>query len=149
MIRRGLFGETRHARRPRLEIVPMIDVMLLLLVFYILSSVALSRDQAIPVHLPKASTGTADSGPDVTVTITKRGDYYVNKKIVRVQDLAAAVKAVGDRLPGGMKTLEEKGVVINADMSVQHRLVVTAMDTLREINITHFGIATDPLGGKP
>ncbi|MFH0802709.1 MAG: biopolymer transporter ExbD [bacterium] len=144
-----LFGD-RHDRRPRLEIVPMIDVMLLLLVFYILSTVALGRQQGIPVNLPRAATGTPNAmNNDVMITITRDGVFYLGKTRIREQDLVSSVQALADRTPGGLKALREAGVVINADMSVQHRLVVTTMDSLRTLDITHFRIATDATAGKP
>ena len=148
---KSLFGETRRPHRPRLEILPMIDVMLLMLVFYILSTTSLTHQHGIPVDLPKATTGAADSGAgaEVTITIDKDGELYVNKAHVHQQSLAPFVKDLAEHSPGGIKALDDKGVVINADLNVQHRLVVFCMDAMRSIDVTHFNVATNPAGTTP
>jgi biopolymer transport protein ExbD len=124
----------------------MIDVMLLMLVFYILSTVTLTHQHGIPVDLPRASTGSSAEGSEVTITINKDGEFFVNKDKVRQEDLAATVKALADKTPGGIKALDDKGVVINADLSVQHRLVVYCMDAMRGIDVTHFSVSTESSG---
>jgi biopolymer transport protein ExbD len=140
-----LIGE-RHRHRPRLEIVPMIDVMLLLLVFYILSSLTLEREHGIPVQLPKAQSGVTQpkEAREVTITIDKNGTFYLDKDKITPETVGERVKMLADSRPGGLKGVEEAGVIINADLSVQHRLVVQCMDSLRAIGITQFGIATNP-----
>lgn len=144
-----LFGE-RHRRRPRLEIVPMIDVMLLLLVYYILSTITLGHEHGIPVKLPRAQTGeAAASHQELMITITRDGDFFVGRERIRPDDLVSTVRALADRTPGGLAALQETGVVINADLSVQHRLVVSTMDALRTVGITQFGIATEPGESHP
>ena len=146
---KSLFGEVRRAHRPRLEILPMIDVMLLMLVFYILSTTTLTHQHGIPVDLPKAATGSSDTGSEITITIRQDGTFFVNKDRVVEQDLAAAVKALAEREPGGLKAVDEKGVIINADLAVQHRLVVHCMDAMRSIDVTHFSVATRESGATP
>lgn len=144
-----LFGE-RHRRRPRLEILPMIDVMLLLLVYYILSTITLGHEHGIPVKLPEAATGEAAARHlEVMITITKDGEFYLGKDRIRPDEVVTAVKALAERTPGGLEALQQTGVVINADLTVQHRLVVSTMDALRVAGITQFAIATEPEAKQP
>lgn len=136
--------ERRRRRPARLEIIPMIDVMFLLLVFYILSTAALTHQQSIPVDLPTASSGESGrDAPEVTVTLTKTGEVYLNQQKVGMQGLADAVRALAATHPGGLPELQKHGVILNADMQVVHKEVVQVMDIMREMGIARFAIATD------
>ena len=138
-----LTGE-RRVRKARIEIIPMIDVMLLLLVFYILSTIAMGHLEGIPVDLPQAATGEAAPTTDITVTISKEGSFFLNTQAIAPDGIKAALDGLAASVPGGMETLHKREVVINADLSVAHRLVVSAMDQLRDAGFTEFSISTDP-----
>jgi biopolymer transport protein ExbD len=133
-------------KKPHIEIIPMIDVMLLLLVFYILSTLTLNQEKGIHVQLPQAKTGERDDSNNkaVVVTIDKDGKFYLNKTPVTPGGLPAAMRALAAQRPGGIADIQANPVVINADLSVQHRLVVEAMDALRGLDILRFSIATQP-----
>lgn len=135
--------ERRRRRKPKIEIIPMVDVMVLLLVFYILSSVALSHQHGIPVHLPRASTGEGSQVEEVVVTIDRQGRFFLNKEPTSADELAEAVKKLALSYPGGLAGLTDGNVVINADLGVEHGAVVAAMDELRSIGINNFAIATE------
>lgn len=136
----------RRRRKPKVEIIPMVDVMVLLLVFYILSSVALSHQHAIPVHLPRAATGDGAQQEEVAVSITADGKFYLNKTEVDPDELGPAVERLARDYPGGMEAIKQGNLVLNADLSTTHRLVVKAMDELRQVGIERFAIATERAG---
>lgn len=128
----------------------MVDVMFLLLVFYILSSLALTAQRGIPVQLPQAGSGQPGAATqELVVTITPAGDFYLNKEKVDPTKLGEAVTALAATSPGGMEAVRKGSLVLNADLSVQHRLVVSAMDQLRAVGVENFGIATDPKRATP
>ena len=83
-----------NPKKARIEIVPMIDTIFFLLVFFMLSSLSMISRYSVPVNLPTA-TGRADQVPQViTVTITKEGNLFYNKeKIISSQ---GNYKAFGD-----------------------------------------------------
>lgn len=142
-MRRSLFGRKKAKRKPRLEIIPMIDVMFLLLVFYILSSIGLTVERGIPVSLPNAVSGEATAVEETMVTIKPDGKVFLNHDEVALEELGEAVEKLASELPGGLKHLQDGYVVINADMEVSHRVVVKVMDQLRQVSITNFSIATE------
>ena len=146
-----LFPGRRRKRTPRIEIIPMVDVMFLLLVFYILSSLALTAQRGIPVQLPQAGSGQPGSAAsqEVVVTITPEGEFYLNKERVESTKLGESLLALAATRPGGMDAIRKGSLVLNADLSVQHRLVVSAMDQLRAVGVENFGIATDPKKPTP
>jgi biopolymer transport protein ExbD len=140
------FQQRRQLKRTRIEIIPMIDTMFFLLVFFMLSSLALVRENSIHVNLPRAVTAKKQTDVDLTVTIDKARQVYVNKDPVTLDDLG--MKLV--QLAGGPRAdLSTTAIVINADLTVPHGLVVSCIDHAREVGITHFAIATAPDTSQP
>jgi biopolymer transport protein ExbD len=139
-----MFAQNKKRRAPRIEIIPMVDVMFLLLVFYILSSLALHKERGIAVNLPTAQSGEgATPSQNLVVSITPAGDYFLNKDKVSQSGLADALKAWSSNVPGGA---DKASVVLNADMATPHRFVVEAMDALRSLGVVNFTISTAAAG---
>ncbi len=133
----------RTIKKPRIELIPMIDTMFFLLVFYILSSLALAHQEAIPVDLPKAATGQDLKQMEFIVTITKDNQYFINKTPITEETVGSALKQdIVSAL--GATGISRATVIVNADLSVIHRRVVEVMDECRMIGITHFAVATTP-----
>lgn len=137
----------RRKRQPKIEIIPMVDVMVLLLVFYILSSVALSHQHGIPVHLPRAATGEGTQVEEVVITIDRGGRFFLNQEPTPAGELGGALKKLAQSHPGGLAGLVEGNIVINADLGVEHGAVVRAMDELRKVGVNNFAIATETREG--
>jgi biopolymer transport protein ExbD len=128
-------GRRRSIDEPEIIVIPMIDVMMFLLFFFMVASLAMVVQAGIPVNLPKASTSNQHSSQNVTITITRENQIYLN---TTPTDLGSLEKGLE-----GLKVGEGNLVIINADMSVRHGLVVSAMDEARRAGVTHFAIATD------
>lgn len=137
------FKRRRELKRTKIEIIPMIDTMFFLLVFFMLSSLALTRLNGLPVNLPRASTAPKQATTDLTITVDKNQQIYVNKEPVTAADLGA--KLVEKAGPNA--DLSTASVVINADLTVPHGLVVRCIDEARGVGIIHFAIATAPENG--
>ena len=118
----------------------MIDTIFFLLVFFMLSSLALTKLNGLPVDLPKAATATRQQPNDLTITIDKTRQIYVNKQPVSIAYLGATLIAK----TGTGEDLSDTSVVLNADFSVPHGLVVNCMDESRKVGISKFSIATAP-----
>src|SRR2546423_12021427 len=123
----------------------MIDTMFFLLVFFMLSSLALVRLQGLPVNLPQASTAKKQTATDVTITVDKDQKIYVNKELIAPADLSAKIL---EKAGGPKVDLTTASVVINADLTVPHGLVVHCIDEARSVGITRFAIATAPEESK-
>src|SRR5438105_15297040 len=81
------FRKRHELKRTKIEIIPMIDTMFFLLVFFMLSSLALARLNGLPVNLPRASTAPKQAPAELTLTIDKDQQVYVNKEPVAVEDV--------------------------------------------------------------
>lgn len=136
------FKQRRELKRSRIEIIPMIDTMFFLLVFFMLSSLALTRLNGLPVNLPQSSTAPKQAPAELTITVDKDQKLYVNKAPVTFETLEPKlVESAGKGADLGQAT-----VIINADASVPHGLVVRCIDGAREVGIVKFAIATAPVG---
>ncbi len=130
----------RIARRKPIEeaeiiVIPMIDVMMFLLFFFMVASLAMVVQAGLPVNLPKASTSETHSSQNVTITIMRDNSIHLNTRLVTIDTLKGELQKLGV----GDKDL----VIINADKDVLHGLVVAAMDEARKAGVTRFAIATD------
>lgn len=143
--RRNLFPPSAKRRTPKVEIIPMVDVMFLLLVFYILSSLALHKQRGIAVDLPLAQSGAAAAEKEeMVLSIKANGDFFLNKDAVTPDALQAALHRWLLTQPGGLQSAEKTDIVLNVDSQAQHKHVVRAMDELRKEGLTHFVISTRP-----
>lgn len=135
------FKRRRELKRTKIEIIPMIDTMFFLLVFFMLSSLALVRLNGLPVNLPRASTAPKQAAADLTVTVDKSRAVFVNKERVALADVGAKLL---EKAGGPNVDLSQASVVINADKTVPHGDVVRCMDEARGVGISRFSIATSP-----
>ncbi len=124
----------RQPEEAEIIIIPMIDTMMFLLMFFIVASLAMVVQNGLPVDLPKASTGVQHSAQNVTLTIDAVGNIHLNTKPITLAEEADDLKTLG--VSSG--TL----VIINADSNVKHGIVTDAMDNARKAGVERFAIAT-------
>ncbi|MFH7029543.1 MAG: ExbD/TolR family protein [Heteroscytonema crispum UTEX LB 1556] len=121
---------------PQINIVPMIDVIFAILTFFIMSTLFLTRQEGLPVNLPKAATSQQSQIPTkITVTVESSGQVSLNKKPTTVDALTEQIRTL-------MGTNPESVVVINADAKVEHGNIVAVMDKVRQVKGAKLAIAT-------
>jgi len=131
----------RTMKRARIEIIPMIDVIFFLLVFFMVSSLAMTKINSVPVALPKTSSNPEALKQEVILTIRRDGQVLVNKAPVTLDTL-------GTQLAYDMHDHPQDVVVLNADQGVNYGLVVQVMDRARAIGVRKFALATEAEGKK-
>ena len=124
----------RQPEEAEIIIIPMIDTMMFLLMFFIVASLALAVQNGLPVNLPKASTGERHSAQNVTLTVGPTGELHLNTRTIAIGDETEQLKALNIS-PGTL-------VIINADANVRHGVVTTVMDNARKAGVERFAIAT-------
>jgi biopolymer transport protein ExbD len=130
----------RHQKKKaRIEIIPMIDTMFFLLVFFMVATLSMTVERGIPVVLPHAATARDELRQVATVTLTKEGRLFFDKEPISAPDEAVS------RLARWRAEGAEVSVVINADRSVEHGSVVELMDVLRRAGFTRMAIAVKPV----
>ena len=124
-------------KKARIEIIPMIDTMFFLLVFFMIATLSMTLQRGMPVNLPTAGSTTDKVKEQVSLTITEDGALYYDKDPIEVQTLQSRLVAL-------LETDTDPSVVINADEHVSHGRVIEVMDTVRLSGIHNMAIATKP-----
>lgn len=122
---------------PQINIVPMIDVIFAVLVFFILASLFLTDAEGMPVNLPVAKTGESQDQPHITITLTVQNELFVNGQPTNRDRLV-------DDLQPLLSSDQPSLVIIRADAQVSHGEVVALMDQLRRVRRVQLAIATQP-----
>ncbi len=135
MRRRVHISRRRPIDEPEIIVIPMIDVMMFLLFFFMVASLAMVVQNALPVSLPKASTSDQENAASVTITLMADGRIFLNTSPTSIDRLESGLV----RLKVGPKTL----VTLNSDERVPYGTVVAAMDEARRAGVTTFGFATN------
>ncbi|MBE9047309.1 biopolymer transporter ExbD [Pleurocapsales cyanobacterium LEGE 10410] len=118
---------------PRINILPMIDVIFAILVFFIVSSLYLTRSEGLPVNLPRATTAQVQQSKQITVSLDEQGKLTIDGEPAQLDQLKTEI----EQLIEGSDTT----VIINADKTVEHGLVVEAIDQIRQIPQVQLAIA--------
>jgi biopolymer transport protein ExbD len=127
----------RPPQKARIEIIPMIDTVFFLLVFFMMASLSMAVYRGVPVNLPKAASGQHEVRESAALTVTKDGELFLDKQSI-------AWEALPNRLTALMTANPELTVIINADEDVPHGRVVEAMDVARGAGVGRMAIAVKP-----
>jgi biopolymer transport protein ExbD len=127
---------SRKARRGRIEIIPMIDVMFFLLATFMLASLTMQNLHSLPIDLPQGRAQTLQPKQPVTLTVTQDSRILLNEAEVTLDSLAAALKPM---LAG-----PDADVIVAADAQAPNGLVVQAMLRARQAGAEHFLFAIKP-----
>lgn len=121
----------------QINVVPLIDVIFALLTFFIMSTLFLTRQEGLPVNLPKASTAQQQTvaAAKVTITIDTSDQISLNKQPTKIDNLPEQIRNIKGNN-------QEILVIINADAKVEQGQVVAVMDKVRQVKGTKLAIAT-------
>ena len=133
------FAGTRQEQRLELNITPLIDVVFLLLIFFMVST-TFERDSELQIELPEA-TAKPQSADDrsIVVTIDASGRYQVNGRSLINAQPETLKEAVARARAGNQ---DVRSLVISADATTPHQAVITVMDAARLLGIDHLSFAT-------
>jgi biopolymer transport protein ExbD len=120
--------------RPRLEIVPMIDIMMFLLVFFVMIVLRMIPDSGVTLALPGASTAQSLPHTDVVIVIDQSGAMHVKDQIVSSDALENYLNTV--------KATNDTDVIVAGDKGTTLQQLMSVMDLARKAGITNIGIAT-------
>ncbi|MEH2397747.1 ExbD/TolR family protein [Nostoc sp.] len=114
----------------QIQIIPLIDVVFCILTFFLLAALQFTRQQAINVDLPKASassvSGITSQSGSLIVTIDAVGNTYIEKQLVKREDLGARLKQYLQANPNAV-------VVLNASRTATYNDVIETLDLLRQV----------------
>lgn len=127
---------------PQVIIIPMIDIMLFLLVFFMVSTIYMVQTNTIQINLPAAAASRSETRPNiVNLTINHEGYVYFGTEEQPTVNLA---KSVQQQLSNDAETV----FVLRGDRKAEYNDVVKVLDLLKKTGVRHVSIATEQRGGN-
>jgi biopolymer transport protein ExbD len=129
----------RTSRREELElnITPLIDIVFLLLIFFMVST-TFQRESELRVQLPEATRQAQPPSEPLEIVISAEGQYAVGGRELSDNRLATVVEAL-ERVAGDDR---DQPLVVRADARTPHQAVVRAMDAAARLGLRNLSIAT-------
>ena len=119
-----------------INILPMIDIIFAILSFFIISSLYLTRIDSIKVNLPKSSTAVREKNKPKIITVNDNKKIYFESREINLKNISSEILT-------NIKKIEDPLVIIRADTSVNHGLIINVLDELRKIENLKVGISTE------
>lgn len=127
-----------------LDITPLIDVVFLLLIFFMVST-TFKHESEINITLPSASNKTVTQKVDaINIGLDLQGNIYVDGKKLINSEFKTIESALFDRI----EKSEKPPVIISADSNVKYQSVIYLLDTLRQLELVKITYATQILEDK-
>ncbi len=127
------FGETIKSRK-WLDLAPMIDVVFLLLIFFMLTSIY--AKPMIPVSLPESETSIVQDEPEIAIGISSNGSLSLNRKNITLDQLH-------DQLSQLLYECDEKNIRLIADKRIHFGLVISVMDIAKQAGADNIAVVTE------
>ncbi len=124
-------------KSPRIELIPLVDIIFLLLVFFIYSMLSMAVYRGVPVMLPKAETVEIAKEQAVFITIDKKGRVFVDESLTERNELL-------NRLKREQATFPEATAIISADGDAPYRAFVDVLDKVKLARFTKVSIEARP-----
>ena len=121
---------------PQLMLSTMIDMIVLLLVFFIVGPMYMSELRSIPIQLPQAKNSETLKKSSFTVSIKKDGSLFLDDIPIELEQLIKNVKIENENNP-------EFFVMIRAEEEANYKTVIKLIDELRGTGVNRLGLATD------
>ena len=136
------FQRGRPHEEPEINLIPMIDVLLVILIFLMITT-TYSKYAGMEINLPTADAQKSQEQPsEINVAITAQGDVMINRTALGVRDvpsLSAALKRAAGAWNGGSP---EPVVIISADAKATHQSVIDVMQAAQQSGLSHISFAT-------
>ena len=120
----------------QINILPMIDIIFVILSFFIVSSLYLVKLETIPVNLPSAETSNQEKDSVIVVTLNIENNVFIDEKFIDASTLENEIKSK-------LKTSKNKKVILRADKGLKYGKVISILDVLRKIENIKIGVSTE------
>ena len=131
-----MYFKEKNETGDSINILPMIDIIFAILSFFIISSLYLTRIDSIKVNLPKSSTAVREENKPQIITVDSNERIYFNSNEISLKNIYSIIQT-------NIENLEEPIVILRADTSVKHGLIINLLDELRKIENLKVGISTE------
>lgn len=126
--------DRRAWQKPEVIIIPMIDIMFFLLVFFMMSTLYMVQVKTVDVDMPQAASAETQLAVSYVVTMKRDGSLYL-------EDQPVTEAALLDRAAAENQRSAKFSVVVRADQGLDYGMVVGLLDKFKARGITHIGLA--------
>ncbi len=123
-------------KEPSIMIIPMIDIVFFLLVFFMMSTLYMNTEEQIPLNLPKASSSTAKTIEPVTISLTATHKMYINEREIVPTQLGTEIQQLVSKEP-------QQAFVVRASEDVPYKDVIGILDNLKLSGARYVSVATE------
>lgn len=123
-------------KEPTIMIIPMIDIVFFLLVFFMVGTLYMNTEQQIPLNLPSTSTSTAKSIEPIIITLTTSHKLYIDNREISADNLSQEVQDI-------VRITPRQAFVIRASKDVYYNEVIALLDMLKVNGAKYISVATD------
>lgn len=129
-----------NTRPPRVEMLPLIDVVFLLLVVFIYTMLSMAVHKGMPVALPTGEQVQPEKEAPISVTVTRTGEIFINKVRVDLENLSSALRhhPLYD---------SQAAVLLFADRQVAYQQLFDVLDRIRRTGLHRISLQADTKGG--
>jgi biopolymer transport protein ExbD len=129
-----------HANKKSIgfDITPLIDVVFLLLIFFMLTTTFINVESGVKVDLPSGDFAAVEERQNLVVSITENNVLYLNNMLINPNNLSERIR---EEIGNNVDSL----VVLEADQNISHGKVVRVMDLIKKGGAEKIAIATKPI----
>jgi biopolymer transport protein ExbD len=128
--------DLRIERSPKLMIIPMIDIIFFLLVFFMMSTLYMVEQRTLPVNLPQAASSQADLQKNTAITVTRDGRVLVEQEVIPPEMLRLRIQAQ-------LARQADPAFILRADKQAEYGKVVAVLDELKALGVRRIAVATE------
>ncbi len=126
----------KHTGKARIEMIPLIDVVFLLLVAFIFFAMSMTINRGIPVNLPVSSAAQVKEKDCAEIAIKKNGEIFFNREKINVQALISRLVLLHRESPGTK-------IIISGDREAPYEAVVSVIDMVKKAGISGLSLKTE------
>jgi len=138
----GVFGKRRHRRRPvmaEINVTPMVDVMLVLLIIFMVSAPLLTV--GVPIDLPQTQAANLEQAREpLAISINNKGQLFLQNSEIKIEELVPKLQAIADARGG--KAAEER-IYVRGDKTVDYGTIMRIMGRLSAAGFRRVGLVTE------
>jgi biopolymer transport protein TolR len=136
----GVFGKRRHRRSPvmaEINVTPMVDVMLVLLIIFMVSAPLLTV--GVPIDLPQTQAKSLDQDKEpLTVSVNTKGEVYLQNSEIKIDDLVPKLQAITQARGGN-----DERIYVRGDRKVDYGTVMRVMGRLSAAGFRRVALVTE------
>ena len=132
------FQRRQTQEEPEINLIPMIDVLLVVLIFLMVTT-TYAKFSEIQINLPQATGDVTKEKPSqITVSVDAAGNYQINDNAINFSNVSNLAQSLKQAAKGSPDTV----IIINADAKATHQSVINVMEAGREAGLTRITFAT-------